>query len=100
MTEYPHNRGADLAAVCKWKNSDGSNYNLTGLTLTAFEVEPVALQSAVTFNVTAPTTGDFIVNLPWSSSWPSGLGDLVEIGVQTNSNPKKSFKFNVILIDG
>jgi hypothetical protein len=96
MNEYPHNRGADLAAACEWSNSDGTPKSLAGITFTAFEVVPATLQANVTFTITDSINGRFTVNLPWSSLWPPNEGAVVHIGVKSSDG--EAFDFDLVLI--
>lgn len=95
MAEYPHNRGANLAAACEWTDSTGAPIPLSTITFSAFEIIPSALQDNVSFIITDAVNGRFTINLDWSAEWPPNVGEVVHIGVQASNG--EAFSFDVVL---
>lgn len=99
-------RGSELFLTCTWTDESGVAVDLTGLTLTAFEVQPTALQNDVSIVVTNATGGVFTIELPWSLEWPAitdgpqknGLGPLVSLRIQSSNGAPLSVLIPVVLI--
>lgn len=94
---YKHPRGANLSFAAQWKDANGVPIDLTGVTLTPFEIVPAALAPSITATVTDPSQGKFTVACPWSSAWPDGTGPLVTLRFQPSNGGPLSVKIPVQL---
>lgn len=65
------NRGSDLSFQFNWPNGIGGNANLTGYTISGFEVHPT-LASNLTLNIQSPSTGLITGLINWANNMPSG----------------------------
>lgn len=92
-----HPRGSKLTLPMVWTGDDGVAEDLSGLTLTPFEIEPTALAADVTVTITDAVNGAFTVTVPWTVRWPDGLGPLVSLRVQASDGRPFSWAIPVVL---
>lgn len=81
----PHLRGANLDLILTLVSA-GIPDDLTGLTISKFEINPTGLNSSFVMNILDQTIlenkGRISVVCPWSTSWPAGTGILVSFRAQ------------------
>lgn len=65
------NRGTDLTFSFNWPNGSGGNADLTGFTVSAFEVHPL-LAPHLTLTLTTPATGLISGRVEWADTLPMG----------------------------
>lgn len=73
MSQIVINKGSDLNFQLDWKNSDGTPFNLTGYTITAYDKLPKTL--SITLTVTSAVNGAISGRIEWMDSYiPSKAG--------------------------
>lgn len=75
----PLTRGSNLSWPLTLTDSTGAAVNITGWTFAVVEVSPAALAASVSCVVTSGISGQALLTVPWSSSWPQGVGNLALI---------------------
>lgn len=75
MSQITINKGSDLNFEIRWKNPDGTPYNLTGYTISGYDETP---DLTLSFTVDDPLTGIILGRLEWSD---------VYVNTKYNRNP-------------
>ena len=70
-SRFKINRGSDLTWQMNWPNSDGTNADLTGYSVLAFEPS-TALAGYITATITDAATGEITVRFEWSDTFRTG----------------------------